>query len=158
MNSPHKGQLRGPLMFSLICTRINDWENGREAGDLRRHRTHYDAIVLNDWRIATKSYSHLTIYMYDWYRWHINMSPDLQGTWTPHLACFSHRAIGTSAITCRTWRCKSRFALFTTLYLATCIISKQEKLDTITLWIIYLIVWSIDIFLYVSTELTQKGY
>ena len=38
VNSPHKGQWRGSLMFSLICTWINGWVNHREAGDLRRHR------------------------------------------------------------------------------------------------------------------------
>ena len=27
VNSPHKGQWRGALMFSLICTRINGWVN-----------------------------------------------------------------------------------------------------------------------------------
>ena len=46
VNSPHKGQWRGALMFSLICARINDWVNNREAGDLRRHRGHYDVIVM----------------------------------------------------------------------------------------------------------------
>ena len=46
VNSPHKGQLRGALMFSLICAWINDWVNNREAGDLRRHRDHYDVIVM----------------------------------------------------------------------------------------------------------------
>ena len=33
VNSPHKGQWRGALMFSLICVWINDWVNNREAGD-----------------------------------------------------------------------------------------------------------------------------
>ena len=42
----HKGQWRGALMFSLICAWINDWVNNREAGDLRRHRTHCDVIVM----------------------------------------------------------------------------------------------------------------
>ena len=42
VNSPHKGQSRGALIFSLVCARINDWVNNREAGDLRRHRGHYD--------------------------------------------------------------------------------------------------------------------
>ena len=32
--SPHKGQWRGALMFSLICDWINGWVNNREAGDL----------------------------------------------------------------------------------------------------------------------------
>ena len=46
VNSPHKGQWRGALMFSLICDWINGWVNNREAGDLRRHRAHHDVIVL----------------------------------------------------------------------------------------------------------------
>ena len=46
VNSPHRGQWRGVLMFSLICTWINTWVNNREAGDLRRHRAHYDVIVM----------------------------------------------------------------------------------------------------------------
>ena len=47
VNSPHKGQWRGALMFSLICVWINGWANNREAGDLRRHSAHYDVIVMN---------------------------------------------------------------------------------------------------------------
>ena len=46
VNSPHKGQWRGSLMVSLVCAWINGWVNNREAGDLRRHRTHYDVIVM----------------------------------------------------------------------------------------------------------------
>ena len=46
VNSPHKGQWRGALMFSLICVWINGWVNNREAGDLRRHRCHYDVNVM----------------------------------------------------------------------------------------------------------------
>ena len=46
VNSPHKGQCRGALMFSLICTRINGWVNNGEAGDLRRHRAHHDINVM----------------------------------------------------------------------------------------------------------------
>ena len=37
VNSPHKGQWRGTLMFSLICSWTNGWVNNREAGNLRRH-------------------------------------------------------------------------------------------------------------------------
>ena len=33
-------------MFSLICVWINGWVHNREAGDLRRHRGHYDVIVM----------------------------------------------------------------------------------------------------------------
>ena len=46
VNSPHKGQWRATLMFSLICAWINAWVNNRETGDLRRHRAHYDVIVM----------------------------------------------------------------------------------------------------------------
>ena len=47
----HKGQWRGALKFSLICTWINGWVNNRGAGDLRRHRAHYDVIVIKQiWR------------------------------------------------------------------------------------------------------------
>ena len=46
VNSPHKGQWRGALMFSLICVWINGWVNNREAGDLRHHRGHYDVSVM----------------------------------------------------------------------------------------------------------------
>ena len=46
VNSPHKGQWRGALMFSLICTRINAWVNNGEASDLRRNRGHYDVTVM----------------------------------------------------------------------------------------------------------------
>ena len=46
VNSPHKGQWRGALVFSLICVWINGWVNNREAGDLRRYRAHYDVIVM----------------------------------------------------------------------------------------------------------------
>ena len=35
VSSPHKGQWRVALMFSLICVSINDWVNNREVGDLR---------------------------------------------------------------------------------------------------------------------------
>ena len=47
VNSPHKGQRRGALMFSLICAWINGWVNNRDTGDLRHHRTHYDATVMD---------------------------------------------------------------------------------------------------------------
>ena len=43
---PHKGQWRRVLMFSLTWAWTNDWANNRDAGDLRRHRAHYDATVM----------------------------------------------------------------------------------------------------------------
>ena len=55
VNSPHKGQWHGALMFSLICAWINGWVNNREAGDLRRHRAHYGVIVMA-WRLTHASH------------------------------------------------------------------------------------------------------
>ena len=46
VNSPHKGQWRGALMFPLICAWINGGANNREACDLRRHGAHYDVTVM----------------------------------------------------------------------------------------------------------------
>ena len=46
VNSPHKDQWRGALMFSLICVWITGWVSKREAGDLRRHRGHHDVNVM----------------------------------------------------------------------------------------------------------------
>ena len=63
MNSPHKGQWRGALMSSLIW--INGWVNNREAGDLRRHRAHYDTTVM--WFVKISS------------MWSTNIFPSLFG-------------------------------------------------------------------------------
>ena len=46
VNSPYKAQWLGALMFSLICAWTNGWINNRGAGELRRHRAHYDVTVM----------------------------------------------------------------------------------------------------------------
>ena len=56
VNSPHKGQWRGALMFSLICAWINGSVNNRKAGDLRSYCAHYDVIVILS--------SHNTLYIH----------------------------------------------------------------------------------------------
>ena len=33
-------------LWCFLCAWINDWVNNCEAGDLRRHRAHYDVIVM----------------------------------------------------------------------------------------------------------------
>ena len=55
VNSSHKGQWRGALMFSWICVWINGWVNNREAGDLRRYRAHYGVTVMTS-----------CIYLFNW--------------------------------------------------------------------------------------------
>ena len=52
VNSLHKGQWRGALMFSLICVWINVWVNNGVAGDLTRYRPHYDVIVMQTQYLA----------------------------------------------------------------------------------------------------------
>ena len=53
VNSTHKGQWRGALVFSLIWARINSWGNNGDAGDLRRNRAHYDVIVMVKYKAFT---------------------------------------------------------------------------------------------------------
>ena len=60
VNSPHKGQWRRALMFSLICAWINGWVNNREAGDLRHYRAHYDVSVM----LCGNSLGHISIELY----------------------------------------------------------------------------------------------
>ena len=46
VNSPHTGQWRGALVFSLICGWIKCSVNNRGAGDLRHDRAHDDVIEM----------------------------------------------------------------------------------------------------------------
>ena len=47
-NSPHKGQWREALVFSLIWAWIYGWVSKLDAGDLRRHRNHYHVILMRN--------------------------------------------------------------------------------------------------------------
>ena len=72
VNSPHKAQWRGAMMFSLICVWINGWVNNHEAGNLKRYRAHYDVIVMY---LGILSQGHNTItwrwkpHPLTWLRW-----------------------------------------------------------------------------------------
>ena len=46
VNSPHKGQWLGALMFPLICAWVHGCANNREADDSRCHSAHYDVTVM----------------------------------------------------------------------------------------------------------------
>ena len=48
MDSPHEGQWRGALVFSLMCAwkKQNGWANNRDASELSRHSAHYDITVM----------------------------------------------------------------------------------------------------------------
>ena len=70
VNSPHKGQLRGNLMLSLISAWINCLANNRETGDLKRHQAHYDVTVMiahrdrNTWLRFCHNTQYDTIYIH----------------------------------------------------------------------------------------------
>ena len=83
VNSPHKSQWHGALMFCLICVWINDWVNKREAGDLRCYRTHYDVSVMKVWcplAIVNMDSSYLMPNTHLSVKWKLSNSP-----WSPHL-------------------------------------------------------------------------
>ena len=83
VNSSHKGQWRGALMFSLISARINGWVNNREAGDLRCIRPHNDVtimacilhIFIYIWKMWVYTSRESTItcwhWWWSWYWWYI---------------------------------------------------------------------------------------
>ena len=74
VNSPHKDQWCGALMFSLIGTQINSWVKNGKAGDWRRHRTHYDIIVviaLNNRVGVFLYYYHLTFFFHSFFIFYI---------------------------------------------------------------------------------------
>ena len=62
VNSPHKDQWRGVLMFSLICAWTNARVHNRDAGDLRHHRAHYDVAVMLYPAVTGRQISHCTVY------------------------------------------------------------------------------------------------
>ena len=69
-------------MFSLICAWMNGWVNNCEAGDLSRHRAHYDVTVMVA-HGATWSSKYLTqnlhvsmsvlFWMREWWQWSIHV-------------------------------------------------------------------------------------
>ena len=68
MDYPHKGQWREALVFSLICTWTNGKANIRDAGDLRRYRSHYDATIMqgcsyNAYLVPRKIQHHFSVTM-----------------------------------------------------------------------------------------------
>ena len=67
VNSPHKGQWHGALVFSLTCVWINGWVNNRETSYFRRFRAHYDVTVI--WahkRFPTSTHMLVSIYQQIW--------------------------------------------------------------------------------------------
>ena len=93
VNSPHKDQWHGALMFSLICVWINGWVNNREAGDYRRYHAHYDVIVMCRSNVSqlVSAISYFTYildhYVYrgaKWNRMTQNPFDTISNTWITH--------------------------------------------------------------------------
>ena len=53
--SPHKGQWRGALIFSLTCAWANGWANNRDTGDFGRHGAHCDVTAMVNFEVALLS-------------------------------------------------------------------------------------------------------
>ena len=66
VDSPHKDQWRGALMFPLICTWTNAWKSYWDVGDLRRHRTHYDVTVVIIFPVVLATVSFSCIWAQPW--------------------------------------------------------------------------------------------
>ena len=58
VDSPHKGQWRRTLTFSLICAWANGWGNIWDACDLQSHRAQYDVTVIE----GRKSYWNMRVW------------------------------------------------------------------------------------------------
>ena len=83
VNSPHKGQWRGALMFSSIWTSTNGLANNRGAGDLRRRRAHHDVIVM--WIMKITDCIRLLAYKVT-NRLMFYIQPLTKSWWPPHTA------------------------------------------------------------------------
>ena len=106
VNSPHKGQWRGTMMFSLICTWINGWVNNRKADDLRRHRAHYDVTVMYyQYSLWWHEYVNVNLNMpYHWPRT-IQNNPSVHWLVIKTWKCCSHLKRGHSVVICdSSWR------------------------------------------------------
>ena len=92
VNSSHKGQWRGTLMFSLIRAWINRWVNHREAGDLILHRAHYDVIVIkSSQKCVTKGPVHNALSLLISYRSSPNIAQTITWTNVNGIKSTSHR-------------------------------------------------------------------
>ena len=75
VDSTHKGQRRGALVFCLTCAWTNGWTNNRDASDLGLHSAHYDVTVMILWYSllvmhAQQCRSLTWLYTQKTWRWH----------------------------------------------------------------------------------------
>ena len=113
VNSPHKGQWRGALMFSLICAWTNSWANNGHASDLRRHRAHYEVIsmktILNNFMSINCEFHKVMKYTANWESSWCQLCPQLVAPevvvlWQPTLSPVTTKWVS--------WQFNSRFSKY----------------------------------------------
>ena len=104
VNSPHTGQWRGALMFSLICAWIDDWANNRDAGDLIHHCALYDVTVMIDIFWCLTSLSKILISQKrKWTRAWVLKICGRMSKWQNGSFKYNHQANGQPFITKNSW-------------------------------------------------------
>ena len=53
-------------IYLFICAWMNRWVNNREAGDLRRHRAHYDVILMNPAKSGFRNHIKMDVITYQY--------------------------------------------------------------------------------------------
>ena len=79
--------------FSLICAWTNGWASNGDTGDLRRHRAHYDSIVMQQgdtWNNVEKSYEATWRHKKEWLFCHCAVQ--LKSSWSHKFKCIPVRS------------------------------------------------------------------
>ena len=120
MDSPHKGQWRGALKFSLAGAWPNDWANNRDACDLRRryYGAHYEVTVI----IMVNTTADIQLYTNTLHLSFVLMFPMQTTHW-------------------RNW-----FIECSTCFLKHEVILYYGPLDVFSWWFIYVRIWYICLF------------
>ena len=74
VDSPHKRQWRGALMFFFSCAWTNTWVNNRDAGDTRRHCAHYSVTVMACHQVELRERMRLIVNWAIWSKYQSNFN------------------------------------------------------------------------------------
>ena len=87
-----KPVMRGFDVFSLICAWINGWVNNHVAGDLIRHRAHYDVTIMDAQRAAVNWHDRerCRIYKTNWSDTMENRPPPVFVKWRLNNDCVKY--------------------------------------------------------------------
>ena len=133
VNSPHKGQWHGALMFSLIyACWISGWVNNCESGDLTRHCTHFDIIVMcSSFSILAVIFKHILMFHSEAkIKWHLNQNTKV----------FFKNNLKMSA---KCWPFCSGYKMLNTLFCSTkCHTMSMPRRDVILFKVVQQAVWA----------------